>query len=108
MQLVEDGIVENAVLMLVIEVVGKESGKKIKIRSSITFPDLKEITKIFPGATYISYPTGISAVAFARIISKIHTFGVFPPEALSANIRRDILIDLENYGVIIEEQFTKA
>jgi saccharopine dehydrogenase-like NADP-dependent oxidoreductase len=108
LDLIESGIIENAYLLLVVEVVGWESGKKIKIRSAITFPDLRKVSQLLPGATYISYPTGISAAIFSKIIPKINTFGVFPPEALGCEIRKEILIELENRGVIIEEQFSKA
>ena len=72
------------------------------------FPDLKEISKLFPGATYISYPTGVAAYAFFKAFKKIDNYGVFPPEALNSEIRRDVLIELENKRILINNQFSKA
>src|SRR5438445_13092318 len=92
MRLIADGVIENAAFVLVVVVVGTESGKKIKIVNAAIFPDLKFISKIFPGATYISYPTSVSAVAFSKILSDNDTFGVFPPEALNPSQRKKVLI----------------
>jgi saccharopine dehydrogenase-like NADP-dependent oxidoreductase len=105
---VKDGVIENAFFTLIVEVVGKEDGRKIKVKNSANFPDLKEITEKFPGATYISYPTGTAAFAFSKAIPKIKNYGVFPPEALDEDIRKDILVELESKGIVISEQFLSA
>lgn len=107
-KLFKDRVVKNASLMLSVEVVGTREGKKLKNRNLATFPDLKKILKIMPGATYISYPTGVSAAAFFKIIPGLDSYGVFPPEALDENSRRNILIELESNGAKIEEIFQKA
>lgn len=104
-QLVKKGVIEDAFFVLVVEVIGEEQGKRINVKSSTIFPSLKEISKIFPGANYISYPTGISAVSFSKIIPQIKSFGVFPPEALSSDIRKKILIELESHGIAVNQQF---
>ncbi|MBI4037308.1 saccharopine dehydrogenase NADP-binding domain-containing protein [Candidatus Daviesbacteria bacterium] len=106
-KLVEDGIVENATLVTVVDVGGSIGGKKIRIKNTVLFPDIKEVTHKFPGATYISYPAGIAAFAFSKIIAKITTPGVFPPEALSSDLRKEVLIELETQGIKIQEEFTK-
>jgi saccharopine dehydrogenase-like NADP-dependent oxidoreductase len=107
-ELVESGKIEYAIFVIVVEVLGEKFGKKIKIKNSVIFPELKEISKKFPGATYISYPTGLSAVAFAKAISNVKEYGVFPPETLNSRARKEILLDLENNGIIVREEFSKA
>jgi len=69
--------------------------------------DLREITKRFRGATYIAYPTGLSASVFAKVLPKIKKYGVFPPEALDSDLRKEIFIGLENQNVVVQEQFSK-
>ncbi|MBW2995105.1 saccharopine dehydrogenase NADP-binding domain-containing protein [Candidatus Woesearchaeota archaeon] len=107
-EMIRKGIIENAAFVSVVEGIGKESGKKIKIKIAAIYPDLKHISKIFRGATYISYPTGLAVTCFTKILPEIEEYGVFPPEALSAKNRKTMLLELENKGVIIDEQFSKA
>ncbi|MFH1511243.1 MAG: saccharopine dehydrogenase NADP-binding domain-containing protein, partial [Candidatus Woesearchaeota archaeon] len=101
MQLIREGIVENASFCLAVEVSGLENSRRIRITNTAIFPDLKRISKIFPGATYISYPTGVAAAAFAKAIPKIKDYGVYPPEAIDRHIRKEILIQIESCGVVI-------
>jgi len=101
--LMHKGVVEDAFVVLVVELDGKKFGKKVSIRSSIVFPTLKEIAKILPGATYISYPTGLSAFSFSKIIPLIEEKGVFPPEALNPDLRDRVLLELVSNGVHIKE-----
>ncbi|MBN1792456.1 saccharopine dehydrogenase NADP-binding domain-containing protein [Candidatus Woesearchaeota archaeon] len=108
MALMKKGVVENAIFISVVEGIGLESGRKIRMKSTIVYPDLKEIVKRFPGATYISYPTGISAAAFTKAMHMIKTTGVFPPEALEHDVRKEVLIELEANGIRVEEEFSKA
>jgi len=107
-KMIKDGILENAAFISVVEGIGIESGKNIKIKMTAIYPDLKQIFKKMKGATYISYPTGLAAAAFAKTIPKIKENGVFPPEALNSDLRNEILLNLENNGTIIDEQFSKA
>lgn len=76
-------------------------GKNICIKNYVIFPTIKEITRKFPGATYISYPTGVCATAFVKNLNKIKNYGVFPPECLEKNVRKDIFLDLEYYNMFI-------
>jgi saccharopine dehydrogenase (NAD+, L-lysine-forming) len=105
---IKKGAIEDAYFISLVEGIGTEAGKHIRIRSTAIYPTLKNITKKMRGATYISYPTGMAAVAFSRIIPKISKKGVFPPEALEAKLRKEVLLELENNGVIIDERFSKA
>ena len=106
-RMIKSGVVENAVFVAVVEVEGKQAGRKITIKTSAVFPDLKEISKKFFGATYISYPTGTAAYAFAKIIPKIRTCGVFPPEALSSELRKEVLRELEGRNITINESYSR-
>ncbi|MFH0978852.1 MAG: saccharopine dehydrogenase NADP-binding domain-containing protein [Candidatus Woesearchaeota archaeon] len=107
LSLMKKGLVENGVYLCVMEIVGKDSGKPIKVKVVAKFPDLKFISKKFPGATYISYPTGLAAAAFAGIIPKVKEPGVIPPEALAANLRKQLLATLENECCVIDQEFSK-
>ena len=75
---------------------------------SAIFPDLKAINKIFPGGTYISYPTGTAAYVFSALIPNIKKRGVFPPEALDSHVRKVAMMDLANHGIAIDQRFQKG
>ncbi|PIR73161.1 MAG: hypothetical protein COU40_03850 [Candidatus Moranbacteria bacterium CG10_big_fil_rev_8_21_14_0_10_35_21] len=105
-KMAKSGIIENAYFSLVVEAVGKEKGKHVKIKNSAIFPDMKAIFKKLPGANYISYPIGLAAYSFLKVLPKIKTFGVLPPEALDEKIRNQILLELENNGIIVNEEFS--
>jgi len=104
-ELMHKGIVEDALVSLVVELNGEKFDKKVSIKSSIIFPTLKEIAKILPGATYISYPTGLSAFSFSKIIPLIEEYGVFPPEALNSDLRNRVLLELVSNGIRIRNDF---
>ncbi|HII71221.1 TPA: hypothetical protein HA265_00520 [Candidatus Woesearchaeota archaeon] len=106
-RLVKQKVVENSAFISVVEEEGTDSGKKIRIKKTVTYPDLKCIQKTLPGATYISYPTGLAAYAFLKILPKIKQRGVMPPEALGPELRKQVFLTLESNGVTIEEQFSK-
>jgi saccharopine dehydrogenase-like NADP-dependent oxidoreductase len=106
-RIVKNKIIENAVFISVVEGEGIESGRKIRIKESVTYPDLKHIHKIMPGATYISYPTGVAVYAFLKVMPKIKEKGVLPPEALNHEIRKEILLELESNGIVVNEEFSK-
>jgi len=84
-----------------------ECGQELKMKKTAIFPDLIDITKKLPGANYISYPTGLAAYIFSKVVSKIKNPGVIPPEVLDYSLRKQILVELESYGIIIDYQYTK-
>lgn len=106
-QMIDSGVIENAIFALFVEVAGKRKNQNMIVTMSAQFPDLKEITKIFPGATYISYPTGTAAYSFLKVIPKLKTAGVFPPEALEESARREVMLNLERNGIVMSQQFQK-
>lgn len=101
--LMHKGIVEDALVVLVIEVDGKKFDKKVSIKSSIIFPTLKEISKILPGANYISYPTGLSAFSFSKITPLIEEKGIILPEELNPDLRSRVLLELAADGIHIKQ-----
>lgn len=105
-KLIQKGIIEDAYFTLAIEVSGKQSDQEIKIKKGMILPHLRKIPSKFFGSTYVSYPTGTAAYAFFKVIPKINRYGVFPPEALSADIRKEVLQELEKQGIIFTEQFS--
>lgn len=106
-RLVDDGVIEDAEFGLVVDAIGYEDGKKILVKNYIIFPTLRMIHKKFPGATYISYPTGVTAYAFSRIIKKVKERGVIPPECLEKDIRKEVLLELESKGIVVNREYEK-
>lgn len=104
---IKSGTIENARFALVVEVEGKQAGRKIIIKNSAIFPDLKHLDKKFFGATYISFPTGTAAYAFSKIVPKIKTYGVFPAEVLKADFRKEVLVELESHVITINESYSR-
>jgi saccharopine dehydrogenase (NAD+, L-lysine-forming) len=101
--LVRSGAIRNAHLVVAVEVTGKARGRRRRGRIAAVYPDLKAILRRSPGATYISWPTAISAVAFTRALLRHDEPGAIPPEALPATLRARVRRDLERQGVSFEE-----
>ena len=100
--LIKKGIIKNSIFISVVEGIGKKSWRKVRIKSTVIYPDLIQINKRFKGATYISYPTGMAVYAFAKNIPKIKEYGIFPPEALSYEIRNAIISEIRKRGIVIK------
>lgn len=106
-QKIKEGVLEEATFGLVVECSGKIKGERKTLRGYLIFPSIRELTKIAPGSTHVSYPTAFVAGVMAKFIKKIQSIrqGVFAPEALPESIRRKIFSELrkESFNVIIEE-----
>ncbi len=98
-KLLREGRIERADLVVSIEAKGKKNKTSRCIRLTAAFPDLRGISRRFPGATYIAYATGIAAAGFARTLPMVDQPGVFPPEALSKDVRRNVITFLRRRGV---------
>jgi len=85
----------DARFAMCVEAIGKSKGKKKTVKCSVVFPAQDEIGKLWPGANFISYPTALSVKLFVMSIQKIKEKGVFPPEKLDKEIRKDIFAELE-------------
>lgn len=107
MQKIKEGVLEKATFAIVVEVSGKRQGERKKLRGYLISPSIKELVKIAPGSTHVSYPTALVAGVMAKFIKKIQATqqGVFAPEALSQKIRRKIFSELkkEGFTVVFEE-----
>jgi saccharopine dehydrogenase-like NADP-dependent oxidoreductase len=96
------GIIEEGLLSIAVEVVGTKQRRKKIVRKDIISPSLTTITKKQPGATYISYPAGAATASFLLAIPHIQRKGVFPPEALSPQIRRRVLEQAKRYKIFVK------
>ncbi len=96
----------KSVFAIAIEVIGKKAGKKKTIKFAVVFPNQKEIEKLKLDANFITYPTALSAKNFILAIPRItDKTGVFPPEALSAEIRKSIFADLKKFKLKFIKNF---
>lgn len=77
-----------------VEAIGKLKKEKKSVKCSVVFPAQKDIDKLELNANFISYPTALSIKLFVMEMSKIIKRGVFPPEALDSNIRKNIFDEL--------------
>lgn len=81
---------------IVCEISGRKNGRPKKAKDWIIFPSIFQINKIMPGATYISYPTGLAAYLFAKNLAAADFTGVIPPEGLEPKIGDRILRALKH------------
>ncbi|MEM4137283.1 MAG: saccharopine dehydrogenase NADP-binding domain-containing protein [Candidatus Anstonellaceae archaeon] len=95
--------IENSVFASTIEVYGVKDYSPLKVRYTAIYPTFKQIPKEFSGATYISYPTAMAVSSFAKYIDEIKIKGVLPPELIPKNVRKMILDDLKNQGMVLIE-----
>ena len=90
----------NAIFAMCVEAIGKYKRKKKRIKFSIVFPTQKEINKLGLDANFISYPTALSVKHFVMAFPKIKKKGVFPPECLDNEVRKDILKEIKKNKLI--------
>lgn len=96
----------KSVFAMAIEAIGKKAGKKKVIKFAVVFPNQKEIEKLKLDANFITYPTALSAKNFIMAIPKItDKCGVFPPEALSAEVRKSIFDELKKFKLKFVKNF---
>lgn len=108
LELINDRVIEDAVFISSVAVAGEKEDKNIRIMENVIYPTLCEITSMLPGATYISYPTGLAAYAFLKVLAHYGEPGVHPPETLSEDARTEVMLILEQNGVKIEKIYQKA
>ena len=94
---------KNSIFAISIEAIGRHNKKKKIVKYSVVFPKQKEIDKMNLGANFISYPTALSIKLFVMNFFKIIKKGVFPPECIGKEIRKEILIELEKSRVYISK-----
>lgn len=96
----------KSVFTMAIEAIGKKAGKKKVIKFAVVFPNQKEIEKLKLDANFITYPTALSAKNFIMAIPRIaDKTGVFPPEALNAEVRKSIFEELKKFKLKFVKNF---
>ncbi len=85
------GRIQEARFGIAVEMTGRKSGRRLAKKSWIVCPSVFKINDLMPGATYISYPTGLAVYLFAKKLRDVEFAGVIPPEGLEAGIRSSVL-----------------
>jgi saccharopine dehydrogenase-like NADP-dependent oxidoreductase len=93
----------DARFCIAVEAAGQKSGRKKTVRYFMAFPKQGDIEKLYPSATFISYPTALSMKPFILSFPEIKERGVFPPECLGRETRSSVLQDIEKAGIRIQE-----
>jgi saccharopine dehydrogenase-like NADP-dependent oxidoreductase len=96
--LIKKGLLKDGFFEISIETIA--SNGKIK-KYWMPFPSQKELIKRNINSTYIAYPTGICAAAFALEMHNIKKSGVFPPEGMPKINRANVLKNMKRLGLKI-------
>jgi hypothetical protein len=108
-KLIRQGILQNARFAAAVLVRGIEHGSKedvhILIRSDVLFPSLYTIRRQGRFTTPVAYATAHVAAQFVKNFPKGEA-GVFAPEALPEEIRREILAGVRSQGLKILHKVT--
>ncbi len=107
LRLLEEGVVEDGVFGIFVDVYGSVSNRQARSRYFVIFPSQKKILSLMPGATYISYPTSVCALSFLKAFLKKGRGlkGIFPPENLPRHVRKKALEELKNNGIIVNFEY---
>jgi saccharopine dehydrogenase-like NADP-dependent oxidoreductase len=101
-KLIRQGILQNARFAAAVLVRGVKRGKKedlhLLIRSDCMFPTLYQIRQQGLFTTPVAYVTAHVAALFIKFFPR-ELAGVFAPEMLPAETRRDILAGLHNHNI---------
>ena len=97
--LISKGLMKNGFFALAIEATARRKGKNEKLNYWVRFPSQKELIRRRIYSTYIAYPAGLCAAAFALEVPKIKAAGVFSPEELPKNNRMNILKNISLLGI---------
>lgn len=107
--LIRQGILQNARFAAAVMVSGvKRSVKEdvhLSIRSDVLFPSLYTIRKQGRFTTPVAYATAHVAAQFIKYFPR-ETSGVFAPESLPEDLRRNILAGIRSQGLKIAHKIT--
>jgi hypothetical protein len=107
--LIRQGILQNARFAAAILVNGLKRNAKedvyLQIRSDVLFPSLYTIRKQGRFSTPVAYATAHVAAQFAKYFPREES-GVFAPESLPEEIRRNILAGVRSQGLKIAHKIT--
>ena len=105
-QLIRRGVLENARFAAAVLVRGVKKERPLQIRWDASFPTLYQLRIRGMLATPISYATAHLAALFIRHFPH-GLAGVYPPEALPADVRREILTDAKMRDIEIILKVTR-
>lgn len=105
LRMVQEGELEDAYFAIEVVAEGEVSGEPAESRRLVLFPSQRRVNELLPGATYITYPTALCAVALVRALRGRRLRGVLPGEALPRYIRRLLLEYLEEDRIVVNEEF---
>ena len=107
--LIRRGILQNARFAASVIVTGIKRGRKedqhLSLRSDAMFPTLYQIRQQGRITTPVAYATAHVAAMFIKFFPR-EGEGVYPPEALPAEVRRAILAGVKKHGVKITQKVT--
>jgi saccharopine dehydrogenase-like NADP-dependent oxidoreductase len=107
--LIRRGVLQNARFAASVIVTGLKRGAKedqrLSVRSDVIFPTLYQIRRQGRFNTPVAYATAHVAAMFVKFFPR-DLEGVFPPEALPAEIRRAILSGVKKHGAKIAHKVT--
>lgn len=108
-KLIRQGILQNARFASAVLVRGIQRGARedvhVLMRSDVLFPSLYTIRRQGRFTTPVAFATAHVAAQFVKFFPKDDA-GVFAPENLSADIRRDILAGIRSQGLKIVHKVT--
>ena len=96
-RLVRRGKLQNLRFAAAVLASGTRKERPLEIRFDVTFPTLHQIRMRGVGVSPITYGTAHMAALFVKHFPR-ESGGVFAPESLPAEIRRDILSDAKSRG----------
>jgi len=108
-RLIRRGILQNARFAAAVLVRGVQRGPKedvhVLMRSDVLFPSLYTIRRRGLYTTPVAFATAHVAAQFVKFFPRDEA-GVFAPETLPAEIRRDILAGVRSQGLKVQHKVT--
>lgn len=108
-QLIHEGVLQNARFAAAVLVRGIQRGPKedvhVLMRSDVLFPSLYTIRRRGLFTTPVAFATAHVAAQFVKFFPRKET-GVFAPETLPIEVRRDILAGIRSQGLKIQHKVT--
>jgi hypothetical protein len=108
-KLIRQGVLQNARFAAAILLRGIQRGSKedvhVLMRSDVLFPSLYTIRRQGRFTTPVAFATAHVAAQFVKFFPKDES-GVFAPESLPVELRRDILAGVRSQGLKIQHKIT--
>jgi len=106
---IQTGAISGSSGSILLEIEGEKGGEEVHHTLSVEAPNIFEVQEKVPGASDLSYmvgiPTALAAIKLGR--GEIGTHGVIPPEGLERNVRRALLTELADRGIVVHERIEK-